>query len=84
MVHRGARRSTGGACRLLRWQRGGTQEPDEPEPDEEDPEEPPDVVPLSEELEALEAVVSLLLVSLPLVLGADAVPLPTSPDDFLA
>jgi hypothetical protein len=54
----------------------GCQEPDEPEPDDEDPEDPLDEVPLSADVEAL--------VSLELVPGVDAPPLPSSLDDFFA
>jgi hypothetical protein len=52
-----------------------SQEPDEPEPDDE-PDDPPDVVPLSVDVE--------VVVSLVLVVGVEAAPLPPSLDDFFA
>ena len=55
--------------------------PDDPEPDEDDPEDPPDDGLLSEEPLSADGEA---LVSLAAVLDVDALPLPPSPDDFLA
>ena len=73
--------------------RGRVQLPDDPEPDEDEPEDPPDEEPLSVEVELFsvedEALVSPELeldadpLSLPRSL-VDPLPLPLSPDDFLA
>jgi hypothetical protein len=51
-----------------------SQEPDEPEPDDDEPGDPLVVVPLSVDVVAL--------VSLELVPGVEALPLPLSPDFF--
>lgn len=76
MVHRGARCSTDGAGRLTRRRMVDSYEPDEPEPEDEDPDDPLDDVPLSVDVETL--------VSLELVPGVEALPLPPSLDDFFA
>ena len=81
MVHRGARHSTPAPGHRHVIVVRGDYEPDEPdepepepEPDDEDPVDPPEVLPLSADVEELVSPEPEL----------EPLPLPLSPEDFLA